>query len=563
MSRFPLLFASQNQQPLRYFSIDHKHGATKHRFHYDETNYLLKDTCLGQMEEMDISRCISLLFFWASKQTVEGAQIAEDLLERLVAERRDGDNTLAHIDSRMYNTIIAAYGACKVKIGPEKAEQVFKRMMDRYHAENDAPKPDQATLNTLMNVWAQSNHPDAVLKNEQILSMMEADESLLPDDVSYNNMMNTYANQLGEYGYAKKAEDVLLKMSSLQKDGKSNINPDTRSFNIVLKAWKNSGGGIESAHRALDILHLMIKLFSDGHVDVKPDAISFKTVMYAYLKPHGEIRELTPDIIDQLESVANLLISDPLLTANSEMVQDVFSVLFHYISISNIEGGGEKALSIMDKMNGALPSNPQSDKVKMKIMSNIMGTCLQNKDTAVKAFEIFERVQNDTALASYLDPFLLNKFLSYFVSIGDIEGAETWFDKMEMLAKTKNLNSAPNYFSYRTMTHLYSQSNQISTLAKTISLFDRMVEAHNVGKLKELDSMVFKSILLVLPNLKDEQVPERTPYEIMKMMVDAHHKKLIDKGPDVSFFSLALLACSKGKGEENAKQALVSVLFFV
>ena len=555
------------RQPLRFFSRDHKQGSYKHRLPYDETNYLLKDISLGKMEEIDISRCISLLFFWASKQTLTGAQTAEDLLERLVAEKRDGDNSLAHIDSRMYNAIIGSYGACDSKSGPEKAEEVFNRMMDRYYAENesarsDAPKPDQTTLNTLMNVWAQSNHPEAVFKNEHILSMMEADESLLPDDVSYNNMMNTYANQLGEYGYAKKAEDILLKMSSLQKDGKTGINPDTRSFNIVLKAWKNGGGGIESAHRAHDILRLMMKLFSDGHIDVKPDAISFKTVMYAYLKPHGEIRELTPDIIDQLESVADLLIGDPILSVDSEMVQDVFSVLFHYISLSNIEGAGERALRIMDRMNAISQRNSQSDNLHMKIISNIMGSCLQSKDTAEKAFEIFKRIENDPSLSLHFDPFLLNKFLSYFVSNGDIEGAEAWFNKMEMLAKSKNLNTSPNYFSYRTMTYLYSQLDHDAASKKTISLLDRMVTAHNLGELKELDSMVFKSVLLMLPNSKDEHILGRA-YEIIKLMIDLHQKNLVDKGPDKSFFSLALLACSKGRREENAEQAMVSTMFCV
>ena len=96
--------------------------------------------------------------------------------------------------------------------------------------------------------------------------------------------MNLYANQIGEYGFAQKAEDDLLQMSQLSNNGSLNINPDTLSFNTVLKAWKNSAGGIKNAKRAESILRLMVKLYSEGHENVRPDSISWYTVIYAYGK---------------------------------------------------------------------------------------------------------------------------------------------------------------------------------------------------------------------------------------------------------------------------------------
>ena len=113
--------------------------------------------------------------------------------------------------------------------------------------------------------------------------------------------------QVGKCGYAQKAEDILLLMTALQKDGKNSIHPDTLSFNIVLKAWKNSGGGVESAKRAEDILRLMIKLYMDGHYDVKPDKISFQTVVHAYMK-HGDNGTLTEDIANHLEGIIHVLV---------------------------------------------------------------------------------------------------------------------------------------------------------------------------------------------------------------------------------------------------------------
>ena len=75
------------------------------------------------------------------------------------------------------------------------------------------------------------------------MSLLEEESSVEADTITYNMFMNIYANQIGEYGYAQKAEDVLLHMSKLRKEGSEIVKPNTLSFNTVLKAWRNSGGG--------------------------------------------------------------------------------------------------------------------------------------------------------------------------------------------------------------------------------------------------------------------------------------------------------------------------------
>ncbi len=119
------------------------------------------------------------------------------------------------------------------------------------------PKPDIITYNTLLSAYANLLQNEAAVKKaEQIMLLLENNSNQdndqtksssssypQPDTLTYNMLMNIYANQIGEYGYAQKAEDVLLKMSKLRKEGSNAVVPDTTSFNIVLKAWRNSGGG--------------------------------------------------------------------------------------------------------------------------------------------------------------------------------------------------------------------------------------------------------------------------------------------------------------------------------
>lgn len=536
-----------------------------------EVKHILHEICIGAMSETEIKRCVSLLFYHAYKQsTPEAAQIAEDLLERLVSETRDGGNKNASVDSRMYNAVIAAYGACKSPDGPEKAEQLFHRMWKRFNypdsnVDSTRAKPDQATFNTLMNVWAQSSHSDSVEKNEKLLQIMESHDSIFPGDISYNNMMNTYANQIGEYGYAQKAEDVLLKMSTLQKDEKG-INPDTRSFNIVLKAWKNSGGGIESAHRAKDILSLMMKLFSEGHIGVQPDNISFKTVMFAYLKPHGENRELTPLIFEHVESVIDLLLSDPTLSSDPELVYETFAILLHYISISKIISAGDRALHVIEKFNAAVNQNRFSKAtIPVNILFSIIGSCLQHRQTASFAFQMVERVENDPTLSSHLNPYFMNKFLSYYISIGDIEGSWNWLQKMEYLSKTNALDTSPDSFSFRTLVTAYAKSINPTTTKRMSSLFDKMMNSFQEGHLKQLETVTFKSIVITLSNSDDPSERSRI-YEILKTMVYLCEQGKIDRSPETSIFSHALSACAKDRTTVSASRAIVSspsiVLFF-
>ena len=189
----------------------------------------------------------------------------------------------------------------------EKAEAILKQMNDRHRKYSDAlvantstPGYEKAQPNTLcynltLHALARSHESDVTVRAESIVKDMEEISSKDPNSmvqcetVTYNSLMNIYANQRGQYGIGQRAEDILLGMAEKNKDGQE-IVPDTRSFNTVLKAWLHSGEcAFESAVRAEQLLRLMAKLQISGHDYVRPDAISFATCLQAFANSDNEL----------------------------------------------------------------------------------------------------------------------------------------------------------------------------------------------------------------------------------------------------------------------------------
>ena len=170
-------------------------------------------------------------------RTEDGAQKAKDILERVIVEHRDGRNPHAQIHASTYNFVIDSWAKSGCYDGPLRAESLLNRMEERFSSaiesgilpmledgnsgENAAfyPQPSIEAYNSTLHAWSQSDRPEAVSKAEDIISRLEGekDSTFLPNTRTYNILMNLYANQIGEYGLAQKAEDVLLQISQLRK----------------------------------------------------------------------------------------------------------------------------------------------------------------------------------------------------------------------------------------------------------------------------------------------------------------------------------------------------------
>ena len=208
------------------------------------------------------------------------------LLERLIQEQLVAPN-----QTISFSTLYSLCLDCLAKSNDPKkglqADQLFHDAQTRHQEHPDRlPEPDTGMYNGLIYVHATSKADNATDRVEAIVARMQELASqgniyVQPTLWTYNAVCLAHANRVGEYGSAKRAEDWLLKLASMDKSDGNFIQPNTMSFNIILKAWKNSGeaGGSD---RAFEILRTMIKLYADGSSNAPPDEITFNTVIYAF-----------------------------------------------------------------------------------------------------------------------------------------------------------------------------------------------------------------------------------------------------------------------------------------
>jgi len=256
-----------------WFSIALFEDAKVHR--------LLKDIPVGKMSAQDLNDAHAVIYKCCETQSYEHAERAEIILNRLITEQRDGGNQSVHIPISVYVSLLEAYAKCKTEeASPISAHNLLQRMIQSreefqpntsglyglHHSPLNQvfPLPDVACYNAVLSAWAHSSHPLALEKMESLIRFLENNVATgsypQPNTSSYNLLINAYANRASQYGYAQKAEDVLLKMANLNSQNQPHVKPSSTSFNIVLKAWKNCREGIECAQRAESILSLMLKV---------------------------------------------------------------------------------------------------------------------------------------------------------------------------------------------------------------------------------------------------------------------------------------------------------------
>jgi len=531
---------------------------------FDKTKEILYSTDLGSMQVQQISDAKSLLFGFSNRKTVEGSEIAEEILERLVAEGRDGGNRSAQVEAKIYNAVIEGYAKSKTIQGAAKAEALLERMMERSEHNQDsndngfvAAKPDVVSYNSLMNAWSQSGEEDGVSKAEDLVAFLESDDAPInPDSVTYNIMMNTYANQVGEYGYAQKAEDILLLMTALQKDGKNSIHPGTLSFNIVLKAWKNSGGGVESAKRAEDILRLMIKLYMDGHYDVKPDKISFQTVVHAYMK-HGENGTLTEDIANRLEGIIQVLLDESGdLSLVRGIVSGTVNKTLEGIRNSGLPDAGDRAKRILDSMIKARDAGKTMDAPDAMAFASVMNAYLSNPTTLHKGRLMMEdMMQGEYPVLP--TTYSLNNILHIFCKQEDVGSASDLFKKMTQLASEKGYNTMPDIATFNMMANLYFQSKNKDSAAMAFSLLGQLEESFDAKTLKELDPFVYNVVVHKLAQSENPIFREKS-FDVLMRMVERSDARQLKKDPETYVYNMVLSSITKRYSAEGAQKALVS-----
>ena len=240
--------------------------------------------------------CDAVLNAWARRGTIEGAERAEQILERMEYIRTKGKRAKIQPTSYSFATVISAW-AKAAKIGETqsgvRAQHILKRMMEfrKEILDQEGPdseyakllKPDSVVYNSVLDAWARTRTPIAGTKADELLFEMEerirmGDHDSSPDTITYNSVINCHASS-GHINAAKAAERVLKKMEIASKTNPAVV-PNTLTYNQVLKAYSTSKlpGG---TNRADVILRYMMM---SRNKNIEPDSFSFTTCLNIWAK---------------------------------------------------------------------------------------------------------------------------------------------------------------------------------------------------------------------------------------------------------------------------------------
>jgi hypothetical protein len=91
------------------------------------------------------------------------------------------------------------------------------------------------------------------------------------------NMNLDYLAKSRQKNSAARAEELLLRIEKLHKEGYYDVKPDRVSYNSVMNAWVLSDDVVNSEKEVQRLMERMEELYTKGDDSLKPNIISFNT----------------------------------------------------------------------------------------------------------------------------------------------------------------------------------------------------------------------------------------------------------------------------------------------
>lgn len=223
----------------------------------------------GEIPEPLVRQMIPAISRWGRRKSLNSAERAEQLLNRLVEEAIAGS---IHVDLNvaLFNAAMDAHA--KVA-NPEGVQRILRKMetLRIEHEQFSNLRPDVVTMSTLTTAWAKSRLPEAASKSVAVLQYMES-QGLEPNTIVYNAALHALAFSPSMDKCAK-AEELVECMKSQFAEGKD-CKPDIYTYQSLILAWSrtNIDGAPQKAEKILNFLDEEAK---NGDKSLTPNAHCF------------------------------------------------------------------------------------------------------------------------------------------------------------------------------------------------------------------------------------------------------------------------------------------------
>ena len=270
-----------------------------------------KDTSPGDLTDANVIKQMALAIpWWSKRKSAEGAERAEELLDRLIQEAiagnphmRTKESTLDNntttpppqmLSVTLFNQAMDGYG----KIGdPSGVQRILRRMESlRTSGVQDFAqlKPDAFSMSILATAWAKSHSNEAAQKAEAIIQYMDLN-GLVANTITYNAVLHAIAVG-NECDRALKAEDMVQRMKRRHEENGEDCQPDVYTYQSLIQAWSRTQmpGSPQEAERILGFMDDEAASGKKNAHRLAPNAYCFTSKFYKSCASSVVARNISP-----------------------------------------------------------------------------------------------------------------------------------------------------------------------------------------------------------------------------------------------------------------------------
>lgn len=279
---------SNSQAGMKHQSFYHREEKSKR-----ELEWIVKNTekvlgpdspTVGSMSPTMMKVASDLMSAW-SRRALERSgskapHVVERLLQRLIKEQ-DAGNKNVLVGTSLYNKVLEAWANSSEEGSAERSEEILLRMEKMFLEEgNETVKPDESSYNAVIKSYVKNgNRQISASKVEALIHRMHT-IGVSPNKRSYNLLLYTLANS-NVQNSARHAEKALQEMRRKYEEGDVDCKPDVNSYNQVITAWAR-GKSFDYEYKMQAVYQELLNLPKD--MDIQPNIDSFNAVMGGWLK---------------------------------------------------------------------------------------------------------------------------------------------------------------------------------------------------------------------------------------------------------------------------------------
>lgn len=230
--------------------------------------------------------CFYPLFkVWANSDKIEAPIMSEHLIMSMQHLQNTQDLASVQPDTTCFNYVVRSWIKSGDITSEKKIRKVFEYMDDCRRRGCEYISPDSLTYNMLVSSIGVSVKRDSeaggARRADKLLRRMEqgflaGDESLRPDTVIYNQVIDYWAKTQSVHGHYLKARDVLDRQISLyRKNNVRKCRPDTLSYTSVIGACASTYGSKMERRRSFNVAHRTFLEMCKNDYPTQPNDVTY------------------------------------------------------------------------------------------------------------------------------------------------------------------------------------------------------------------------------------------------------------------------------------------------